>query len=314
MATGTPTAGLFPKSIGVSSRPAWSALGPAGVGFSSGKDRDRPAANNGVTNQWGANDTYQSYWTDGTNWFNTMAGWDKATLESQAGGFSDTIYIASNVGTGMAPSFASGQTLVILFKVNSLPGTGGGVIATYSNGTTTGWFLANSTTVSNGLRVLMTGVNSTGNIQLTGITLTTGVHVLAINYTGSALNYSYDGGAVQTVAVSGTYTPPGAAAAFFVGKWSSSGVSANWFSFGFLQGYGSALSNGDLITAASNGANYLPGNVSSDPTFDWQARWVLSGAWGSGPATAGWGVQCYGTSKSKLTTWALFGGVVKLFQ
>ena len=260
------------------------------------------------------NDTYQTYVSDQTRWYNAATGWDRVTVDGIVSvGFSDTTYLASATGSTTAgPTFASGQSIVFGMYVISLPGTGGGIFVNFGSGNiTSGWILGNSTVNSNKFRLLFKGVNSDANIEL-NLTLTTGYHVIAVANLGTSCRASLDGGTVvATAAMSGSYVAPSGATLFAIGRYfGAGGLACAWMRFGFFQAYGSALSDGDLQTLSGNGANYIPGVISAAPTYDLQARWMRTEGIASG--VSAW--QIYGTSSSKSSyVSAQGGGIAKVF-
>lgn len=296
-ATGTPTAGYAPVSAGAGVRPVWTLLQGTAVGFSSGKDRNRPAAT--TLNVYGTTDTNQVYISVGGIWIVAGKGADKCTADSAVGGFSDSVYFSSaSTGSAVAgPTMTSPYSLVVGFYVISLPGTGGGVIACYGTGNVTnGWLFAGSIVNSNKLRMYMQGLGTVTN-EL-NLTLTTGFHVVALNYNGTSIRYCMDGGSVTGIATTGTFTSPSAAAVCMVGRYfGAGGFSAPWARFGFMQGYASALSDADLQAVSGNGANFIPGVITPDPAYDFQYRWVPDGGFGGG-VTA---LQAYGTAANKFS-------------
>lgn len=282
------------------------------TGFSSGKDRNRPAASVGAT--YFATDTYQIYISDGTNWIVSGVGPDKVTIDSLAGGFSDSTYLNSPAGAAVGPLTALNQTVVVGFYIISLPGTGGGVFLCYQTGgasPTSGWFFAGSTTASNKLRLYLTGV--TGSIVELNLTLTVGFHVVAFNYNGSSVRYCMDGGAVSSAATTGTFTVPTSSASFLVGRFGGSGFAATWARLGFVQGFGTVLSDADMQLASGSPTTYVPGVTANDPTYDWQARWNRT----EGAASSVSVLKAYGTSAAATRLAYLSpvgGGISKTFQ
>lgn len=282
---------------------------PVILGATAGKDRNRPSPNAGSL--YFTTDTNQQYFSDGTHWYVGGKGSDRTTFDSSGGGFTGSVYFQSLPGAAAGPTMVAPYTINVGFYVVTLPGVGGGTIAGHGRGVvTTGWFLANSTVNSNKLRLFLTGI-TTPTVEL-NLTLTLGFHVVSISYGGGNVSYCMDGGTVTTVAAPGTYTAPDATSACFLGTFFGSTVAAmTWGRFGFIQGYASAVSSGDLQTLSNNGANFIPGVISTDPAFDWQTRWIPDG----GTSNGVFGFQAYGTASSKLSTLSAQGaGLYKTNQ
>lgn len=283
MGSGSAVAGYGLFSTGPTAFPNWLQAVGSTIGVTAGKDRNRPAA--AGNNIYLATDTGQTYVSDQTNWFNAGAGQDKITMDLWTGGFTDNGYLISSAGATVGPTMvATGYTLVVGFYVISLPGTGGGCIVSYGVGNVTeGWIFSNSATNSNKLRMTMKNVNSTASNELTTMSaLTVGFHTVAIGFNGTNLKCVVDGGTVQNIACTGTFAPPTLNSSVYVGRgFFSTGFSSGWMRIGFIQGYASYLSDADCQAVSNNNAAYLPGVISTDPDYDWQARWIRDGSAGS---------------------------------
>lgn len=291
---GSPAANKYWDGAGAGS---WVSV-PTGAGITFGLDRARPVSPTAGAVYF-ATDTGQMYFGTSANWLNpAAAGGDRVTLgiAQTASGFTDSIFMQSVISALSGPIFGSGRSVAVGFYVLSLPGVGGGVIINNgSGGTGVGWSLANSQANANKLRVLMAGVASSGNIELAGPgALTIGFHVLAMTWTSPTLTYCLDGGTIFTVAASGTYAPPTSSSNVFIGKFNTSGSAAGWMEFGFVQEFASVLSNTDLQGIGAQLAAYIPGNVTPNPAYDWQARWVPG--YGAGSVAFDW--PAYGTQVS----------------
>ncbi len=278
--TGTPTTGYATLSTGAGNRPAWGPLGAPAIGYTSGRDMDLPAAG-AFTFYNASSDTRQLYTSDGTNIRNFNGNNPGTSIGLAVGGFDASNYLVTAQGASNGPAFTNPYTLIFCFLVNTLPGTGGGTIACFHPGTsiTAGWLFAGSVTNSNKMRMFLAGV--TGS-ELTGITLTTGVHCFAINYNGSAMRYCMDGGAVSSVATTGSYTAPNASSAAFIGRFGGSGSVNNYADFGFMIGYASALSDGDMQAITASPSTYRPAAISGTIAYYWHSSWMGNGGFGSG--------------------------------
>jgi len=310
LASGTATSGFLPVAQGTGVEPAWSAVTPSVVGFTQGKDRNRPAANAGVF--YLGTDTNIFYVSTGSLWtLPGMMGTDKVTTAILAGAFSDTVYFQSAAGANSGPIFGNNRSVAIGFYVNSLPGTGGGIIISINQpgSFTAGWLFGNSTVNSNKLRFVMVGVNSSASIEINA-TLTTGFHVLAANYVnGTGIRFSLDGATVGTASCTGTYTAPGSLSQCTIGRYSgSSGFADSYADFGFLYEWPALLSDADLKTIGSSLSTYQPGVISTDPSYMWESRWMNNGSAAGGTP----GYPAYGSnSNTSCNISALSTGIYK---
>ncbi len=302
MATGTPTSGYFIKSAGTGVAATWVALTGANVGITVGRDCDRPAASS-TTNIYFASDTFQTYITDQTSWYNSATGWDKVTVGRTTGGMGDTWYLQGPPAVNSGPTFANPYTICLGFWVVSLPGAVVGVMCGYGVGNpgTNGWYIASSGVNANKLALKMVGVNSSAVNELSSMTaLTTGFHVVCVNYDGSSFRYVVDGGTVNSVAASGAATALSASSFPMIGRWTgATGAGASWMEAGFWLGYASALSDADMQTLSSlSGTTFKPGAISANPAYNWQASFWRDGEYG---ATAVNSLTAYGTASNALT-------------
>lgn len=293
----------------------WAFLNGTSIGFLTGTDRARPAPT--VANVYLATDTFQVYASDTTQWYNTAAGWDRITVDSTlvATGFADASYLVGPVGANNAPMMTPPYTIAFGMNVVSLPGTAGSIPVGYgASGTNAGWYLRNSPTVTNTMKFGASAAGGFTEFALTGFTLTTGFHVLALNWSGTNLRYSWDGGTVQTVAASLTYVPPTAACNFAIGRWvAAGGLFCNWMRWGQIYGYNSLLADLDLQALGANTANFKFGFatanlLSTNPQYMNEGRWFRNeGAGGSAPIWPFYGlarskfayIGCVGNSISK---------------
>lgn len=252
----------------------WGTLTAGGV--STGKDRNRPAASTAAI--YITTDTNQTYLSDGTNWHLPGGIGDKAIATA----FNSTNYlIAAGVGTANGgPTMSASRTCVIGFRCDTLPGTNRHILVCNAAPTTfVGWYLRVSNTNSNKFVLWLNGTNSSAEIELNSMaTLTTGAHSFAVTWDGTTVGYCLDGGTVNTKTPGGTYTGPNASTATYtIGLDANLGNAASDFSIAYVQSYASVVSNADLQTLTGSPSTYLPGNISTDPEYDWQARWNASG-------------------------------------
>ncbi len=286
LGTGTPTSGYALVSAGSGVEPAWTLLQGTAVGFITGKDRQRTAA--ATTNIYFSSDTNTGieYLSNGSSYAIPGAGYDKVAMGQIAGGvggFTDTTYFASAAALSVAPHMKSG-TFALMFYVNSLPGAVNQQLAGYSSGNiTSGWALKVSATNANQMACLFTGLNSTGNILLSGTALTTGVHCFIFTYdSATTIKFCLDGGTVNSATVSGTFTAPTSSASFGIGRFlGAGGLSCGWFDYVGLSGWNSVLSDGEMQTASGSPSTFRFGNTTADPDFFHYASWCsLAGAGG----------------------------------
>lgn len=289
--TGTPTAGYATLSIGAGSKPAWGPLGAPAIGYTFGKDKNLPAAN--AMTFYNATDVRQLYTSDGTNVRNFNGNNPGTTLGLAAGAFNATNYLASAAGASNGPTLANPYSFAILFQVLALPGTAGGTLMAFHPGAsiTAGWLFGSSVANSNKMRLFMAGVASSAFMELTAITLTTGVHCFGFNWNGSSVRYCMDGGAVSSVVATGTYTAPNSSSQCYIGRFGGSGNEDGFADFGFAIGYASVLSDGDMQTLTGAQATYRPGIITADPAFYFASAWMGSGGFASG----GKSYQAYGS-------------------
>lgn len=170
------------------------------------------------------------------------------------------------VGTpAAAPTLAAGQSLVILFRPVSTPGSGQ-ILAHHDSGDASrGWHLyagyeaADRSHLSLYLAGL-TGAGTAGTISFTAATFAGALnepHVLAIALLGNGtLRYSWDGGTVQAIAApTGTYAPPQAGDPFVIGQRSGAN-GATSIQFGQLRTYSTVLADADLVAVAAERTSY----------------------------------------------------------
>jgi hypothetical protein len=281
--TGTPTTGYATLSTGAGNRPAWGPLTAPAIGYTTGLDKDLPAAN--AYTFFKASDTRQLYTSDNTNRTNVNGNNIATTMGIPVGGFDASNYMATAQGATNGPTLANAYTLCLMFYVVSLPGTGGGTIMTFHPGSslTAGWLFSNSTTNSNKFHLFMVGVAGSAFMELTGTSaITTGPHAFCFNYNGSNVRYCLDGGAVSTIAAGGTYTVPTSASQCWIGRFGGSGAVNNFADFGFAIGYNSALSDGDMQTLSAAFATYRPGVISATHDYYFHSSWGGPGGYGVG--------------------------------
>lgn len=269
LGTATPTTGLALIGQGAATRPIWALLSGTSIGFVVGKDRARtPAAS---TNLYFASDTNPGivYASDGTNYYVPGCGKDKVAMGGLTTGFSDSVYFqnaaALNTNSLMKPG-----TFAMLFFVNTLPGAVNTQLAGYSAGNiTNGWALKSSGTNANQMACLFTGLNSTANILLSGTALTTGIHCFIFTYdSATTIKYCLDGGTVNSVTVSGTFTAPTASSQFGIGRFlGATGLSASWFDYVGHSSWNVVLSNADMQLVSASFAAARFGNNTTDPDF-----------------------------------------------
>lgn len=288
LATGG-TAAKFYRGDGVFATP----IGTSG-GFGAGLDKDLPAA--AAFNVYFATDTRQTYFSDSMNINNFNGNTPKTSLGNLAAGMSTTDYLASPQGAAQGPTMTNPYTVVVAIYVNTLPGTGGGVIASYGISSSNGWYIQNSQSVSNKLAVFMQALTpSTSQLNLT---LTTGYHVIAFNYNGSNIRYCMDGGAVSTTAVTGTYISPTATSAFNIGRFVAGTFGMTWAEFCWIQGFASVLSDADMQTASGAGLTFRPGSITPTAAYYFHSSWIFSG--GIGSSTLGFSAR--GSATTAITT------------
>ncbi len=248
-----------------------------GVGFLTGLDNALPAAN--AFNLYFANDTIQWYFSDGSNIRNLTSGnTPKCTISTLGGGMSATGSLYSSIGSNMHPLMTNPYSLVAAIYVNSLPGVVGGVISSYGVTSTNGWYLQNSQVNTNSLALYMQGVNSNAAVQLSSLTLTTGIHVIALNYNGTAIRYCMDGGTVFSAATSGAYVAPTTSSQARIGGFfANNSFPMTWAEFNYIQGYSTALSDADLQAVSAVGSTYRPGVITPAFAYYLHAAWAPVG-------------------------------------
>lgn len=286
---GTPATGKYWDGGGSGS---WVSIIAGGIGWFQGLDNALPAAS--TFNLYYATDTNQLYWSDGSTIRYINGATLKSTLGGPTGGFISTNYLSSAPGANMGPLMTNPYSLVIAFYVTSLPGTGGGLIYSYGISTTRGWYLQNSQVNSNKLALFLQGITP-NPIQL-DVTLTTGIHVIALNYNGTAVRYCLDAGTVKTVSVSGSFTGPDSTCVVkWGGYWGNNSFPMTWGEVNYVLGYPSALSDADLQTVSGSASTYRPGVISATPDYYLNASFM--GAIGNlGVGIRGYGTICTGVS------------------
>jgi hypothetical protein len=181
-------------------------------------------------------------------------------------GTADAIYV--DAVPSPADAWGPGRTLVYLFRSLGTLGAAN-VLATHADTVTTvarGWHLraGDNASARGQLSLILVGLPASVTVvPLPGADFTgaDGVHCLAcaILNTGE-IRYSWDGGAVATVAaIPGTYVPAQAGDPWRIGSSSAGGgfVAATTVQPIALRTYSTVLSNADLVAVCAQRASYL---------------------------------------------------------
>lgn len=165
-----------------------------------------------------------------------------------------------------ADAFGPGRTLVYLFRSLGTLGAAN-ILAMHADTTTTvarGWHLrAGDDAGARGeLSLLLAGLAGSAVVPLPGADFTgaDGVHCLAVAITApGVVRYSWDGGAVATIAaLAGTYAPAQAADPWRIGSSciSGGGFAATTVQPIALRTYSTVLSDADLVAVAAERTSY----------------------------------------------------------
>ena len=251
---------------------AQSVLGIPAV--TSGVDTSRPAASTGlIGSAYVATDTGVTYDCESD-------GAGGALWRVRSSGMLDNTRIAVTnvsmqlVGTTTRAAPTTG-TVVLFFGGTSLPGTVVQLAGNFSGG----WMLGigNNSGDRGIVSIYRDGVSPAWS-DLTGATITgslNALHAIAVSMTASTLRWSFDGGAVQSSALTGT---PSGSGVYFVG---GNGTPYTSGLYTALRVLSAAASDADLIlltNATARAARRIPA-VASAPTIlvDWHASRAAPG-------------------------------------
>ena len=186
--------------------------------------------------------------------------------------------LLSATGTGNGPVGGPGYTYAACVYITGTPVIPQ-IIAGYIDSIgISGWALKMGDT-SGKFGLYQRGMLSNATADL-GSAVGTGPHAVAVACAGDGLSlrYAVDGGAVGTVAITGTYTVPGASAAVGVGNTliASQPFIAGGISWGGV--WSSVLSDADLQAVSAQYASGLPGAASTSPAWAWLCAKYPDGA------------------------------------
>ena len=212
------------------------------------------------------------------DWCFTHGGPLAVTRGPVSGGGS---WIAEITGTGTGPVGGPGTSLAIGLHVDSLPGAAEQVLV--ENLAAVGWILGVSSSTSNRLYLYLVGINGSAKIDIGDIAV--GSYAIAISISTTEIRWSINGAAVGVVAISGTYSPPDAAARFvignnFIGSYALSCASVAWF-----QAWDDVRPDAALVAISAAHATYLPGASGRFPVNSWLAG--AAPAWSGGATLEG---------------------------
>jgi hypothetical protein len=176
-------------------------------------------------------------------------------------------------GTAKGPVGGPGYSLAIGLHVTSLPGsTECALIHCGASNLAYGWVLgaANAAGTANAVYLQQAGINAGAKVELTGALLTTGSWALALSISASEIRWSVNGGAVSTVAISGTFTVSNGSAAT-IGGFAADNLSVTWGKLHWFQAWSSTLGDAALQAIAAEHATYLPGASGATPVGAWLA-------------------------------------------
>jgi hypothetical protein len=200
-------------------------------------------------------------------------------------GTSTSAYLDVTGTPSAAPTLAPGQSLVVLIYPVATP-SASEVIACHADGAgTRGWHLYSGFEAGDRSALSlflsgMTGTGASGTIPLASATWAGALnapHVLALaRLVDGTIRYSWDGGAVQTIAApTGTYVPPNAGDPFRVGAWAGGGTASASAQPVALRCYSTVLSNADLVAVAATRTSL----TLSDPSSGTLSASVAASQW-----------------------------------